>query len=243
MTGPVVRFHDVTAGYGFVRKRDVLRRVSVEFSPGRVTGLMGRNGAGKTTLIRLALGFVSARRGRVDIDLMAPSPYREEFGIGFLSEHTALPGGWTLDEFLRYGRSRCRAPDGVDVECVQQDIVDDLELGAERRKLLSGLSKGTARRAALAWALTGAPALVILDEPAGGLDPRSRMGLRKVTAGCAKRGATVIVSSHEVDELVRMCDEVRVVQQGSVSDPIAGEDLRTDVLEGIVGAAPTDRPA
>ncbi len=231
MTGPAVTVRDVTAGYGLLTRRDVLTGVSLDLPAGAATGLMGRNGAGKTTLIRLLLGVGDPRKGRVEIGDLDPAAYRERFGIGYLPERTVLPGGWILDDFLRYARYRSRASDSARVAADQARIVSTLELDSRRGEPLSTLSKGTARRAALAWALTGAPSLVILDEPASGLDPASRMGLRRVIVDCVARGATVLISSHEVDEMVRTCSHVRIVRNGDVSQAFTGDRLRTDLLE------------
>lgn len=240
MNGPPVRVRSLSAGYGRRSSRavPVLRDVELTLPPGSVTGLVGRNAAGKTTLLRLILGVHRPWSGRIDVDGMAPASYRRRRGVGYLAETPSLPRGWTAEDLLRYG---CHLS-GVAYRPGRSGAAEDLGLTDALGRRVETLSKGTARRVALAWAMTGDPALLVLDEPTEGLDPPARAALRAVVREAGHRGATVVVSSHELDEVVRICASAHVVAAGTVSDPFVGDTLQAELLEAAVRGPPTSRP-
>ena len=228
--GPAVRLSGVTAGYGgaapWAGRRTVLHDVTREVGPGSIIGLVGRNGAGKTTLLRLILGLGAPWSGTVEVGGTAPEAYRRRHGVAYLPETPALPAGWRVGELLRYG---CHLS-GVPWEPGRSGRADVLGLTDSFHRDVGRLSKGTARRVALAWALTGDPPLIVLDEPTGGLDPCGRDSLRTVVREAATRGGTVLFSSHELDEVVRCCSAAHVVAGGRVHDARSGPDLRVGPL-------------
>ena len=211
-------FEGVTKRYG---RTVALDRVSFRVRTGSCHGLVGPNGAGKTTTFGLAAGFLRAGTGTARVlgrDPHDRGPHRPRLGV--LPQDAALPAyldvGTLLTTWARLsGEPRPEAAARVALEHVALPEVWD---SSPRT-----LSHGVAKRVALAQALLGEPALLLLDEPTAGLDPRAAAEVRSLLAGL--RGQrTVVISSHNLQELERLCDAVtvldhgRVVQDGTLAD-------------------------
>ena len=200
----------VTKRYGSTVALD---RVSFQVRPGSCHGLVGPNGAGKTTTFALAAGFL--RPGTGTIRVLGRDPHDRSLNrprIGVLPQDADLPAyldvGTLLTTWARLsGEVRPDSAARVALERVQLPDVWD----ASPRSL----SHGVAKRVALAQALLGDPALLLLDEPTAGLDPRAAAEVRTLLSGL--RGQrTVIISSHNLSELERLCDAVTVLDHGKV---------------------------
>lgn len=194
--GPKVQVAKLHASYrnGF-RRLTVLAGADFKAGAGEVVAIVGPNGAGKTTLFRILTGFLTPDAGSCRIDGMVPTEYRQRHGIGFMPESCRPPGTWSTSHLLARGVDL-----GVSASMRQQEYQVAIDrTGLDRRTLRRALrkaSKGTRRRAVLAYALIGDPKLVVLDEPFSGLDPPSRVALRTEIQKAAVRSATVIISSH-----------------------------------------------
>jgi ABC-2 type transport system ATP-binding protein len=219
----MISIQGLTKSFGKVRAVDDL---SFTVPPGQVTGFLGPNGAGKTTTLRALLGLVRPDRGeaRVNgqryVDLAAPVTT-----VGAVLEATAFHPGRTARVHLH---ALCLAagvlPDRVDVVLDTVDLVD----AADRR--VAGFSLGMRQRLALASALLGDPEVLVLDEPANGLDPTGMHWLRGLLRALAAEGRTVLVSSHGLAELARTADRVVVIDQGRlVADEPVGSHLAADL--------------
>ena len=200
----------VTKRYGSTVALD---RVSFQVRPGSCHGLVGPNGAGKTTTFALAAGFL--RPGTGTIRVLGRDPHDRSLNrprIGVLPQDADLPAyldvGTLLTTWARLsGEVRPESAARVALERVQLPDVWD----ASPRSL----SHGVAKRVALAQVLLGDPALLLLDEPTAGLDPRAAAEVRTLLSGL--RGQrTVIISSHNLSELERLCDAVTVLDHGKV---------------------------
>ena len=204
----------VTYGRG-KRARPGLRGFTAGFGPG-ITGLVGPNGAGKTTFLRAVAGLLPPASGSLEIDGESPEAFVGARGIGFLPETPLFPGYLTVQEFL----SGLRGP-GSDGRWGQE-----AGLQALLRSPLDSLSMGQRKKVALAAALLGSPEVVLLDEPTNGLDPTAARDLRETLLREKAGGATLIVSSHHLDELQRIADALVFVKGGRV----AGSWTRRDAL-------------
>ena len=194
--------------------RAVVHDLSLELSAGTVLGLLGVNGAGKSTSLRMIAGVLAPDSGRVmlnGVDLAAqPGLARRE--IGYLPENAPLHDELSVAEYLHFcarlhGVARKRVAARVDHALQRCDLVD------LRHRLLGTLSKGMRQRAGIAQAVIHEPRLIILDEPASGLDPVQARGLRGLIASLREQHA-LILSTHVLSDVVACCDEVAILHQG-----------------------------
>jgi ABC-2 type transport system ATP-binding protein len=189
-----------------------VRDVSLSLSRGAITGFLGRNGAGKSTTMRLLAGVLVPQAGRVMLDgapLTGASSSAARARIGWAPEEPPTAPGLTVREHLRVARTlACARGRGVD------DVVAALDLGAVVDRLAGALSKGTRQRLGVAMALIGSPDVLLLDEPASGLDPAQVMALREVLQAEKARGAAILLSSHVVAELGALVDDVVAIRDG-----------------------------
>jgi ABC-2 type transport system ATP-binding protein len=190
--------------------RLVLDDVTLAIERGRVTGLLGPSGSGKSTLIRAIVGTQIVEGGRVSVlGLPAGSP-AVRARVGYVTQAPSVYDDLTVRENVRYFARLVGGPQASVDEAIQ--LVD---LGGEANAVVRHLSGGQIARASLAAALVGSPELLVLDEPTVGLDPVLRRDLWAAFARLAARGATLLVSSHVMDEADR-CDELVLLREGRV---------------------------
>jgi ABC-2 type transport system ATP-binding protein len=193
--------------------RSAVDDLALAIPTGSAWGLLGPNGAGKTTALRMALGFARPSDGEVRLQGHAPADPRARAGLGFLPERLTLPAHVTVDRWLTlHARliGLAREATGAAVrEALERTGVADR--GHER---IGGLSKGLRQRVGFAVALLGAPSLLVLDEPASGLDPLGMRDARGWIEAERARGATVLISSHQLSEVERTCEHVAILDHG-----------------------------
>jgi ABC-2 type transport system ATP-binding protein len=204
-------------------RRVALESLDLAVRPGQVLGLLGPNGAGKTTAIKLLLGLTRPTAGSGEV-LGQPLGGREaRRSIGYLPETFRYPPWLTCNEVLRL---HCRLAGLPAATCADQTLqaLGAVGLMARRGDRVGDLSKGLQQRLGLAVALLGDPRLIILDEPTSALDPVGRDDVRIIIRAARARGAAVILNSHLLGEVERVCDEVVIVHRGRA---IAQGGLRT----------------
>ena len=184
-----------------------LDSLTLEIPDGTVFGLLGPNGAGKTTFLRLVMGFVFPDSGQLDLGGLPPSR------IGFLPERAFYPARFSIrDQLTTFGRlaglSRATCRQEVD------KLLRQVQLYEIRQRRLGACSRGMLQRLGLAQALLGDPPLLLLDEPALGLDPAGQKFMREQIAALQQSGKTVILSSHHLDEITRICTHIAVIDRG-----------------------------
>jgi ABC-2 type transport system ATP-binding protein len=231
VSGPVIEFRSLTKRYGSTVALD---GIDLAVGRGELVGLLGPNGAGKTTAIKLILGLArpTAGSGRV---LDAP--------LGDIAARRRI--GY-LPELFRYQPwLRAREVLQLHAELAGIDLASRTSASAEALKLVDlddraddlvgTFSKGMQQRLGLAVALLGAPDLVLLDEPTSALDPVGRADVREIVRAARDRGATVILNSHLLTEVERVCDRIvivdhgRVVAAGALDDILAADGVRIRV--------------
>jgi ABC-2 type transport system ATP-binding protein len=184
--------------------------LSFAVEPGQVTGFLGPNGAGKTTTMRALLGLVRPSAGEALVEGRPPAQMREPLRtIGAALEATAFHPG-------RSGRNHLRvlaASAGIPASRVEE-VLEMVELSGAANRRVKGYSLGMRQRLALAAALLGEPRILILDEPANGLDPQGMRWLRDLLREQAAGGRTVLVSSHLLSEVAQTADELIVIREG-----------------------------
>jgi ABC-2 type transport system ATP-binding protein len=220
--GRMIKVEGVTRVYGSFTAVD---DVSFECQPGRVTGFLGPNGAGKSTTMRVMVGLTPATKGRVTIggheykDI--PNPGRH---VGVLLDASAQHGGRSGREILTLGARTMGLP-ATRVD----EMLELVSLSrAESKRRLKNYSLGMMQRLGIAHALLGDPEVLILDEPANGLDPAGIRWMRDLLKSYADRGGTVLLSSHLLNEVELIADEMiligngRIVAQGNKKALLAG---------------------
>ncbi len=202
-------------------KSTVLNGLSCHIPAGRITGLLGPSGAGKTTLIRAVVGVQVVRSGTVTV-LGLPAGSRElRARVGYVTQAPSVYPDLTVLENARYFASLA----GADAAAASA-AVDQVGLNSARDQLVGTLSGGQRSRASLACAVVGDPEVLVLDEPTVGQDPVLREELWDSFRQRANGGATVLVSSHVMDEANR-CDRLLLIRDGGLlADDTPGEVKR-----------------
>ena len=189
--------------------------VSFEVYRGQVFGYIGPNGAGKTTSMRIlaTLDLPTAGDAMIDGFSVLNDPDRARLRLGFMPDYFNTYPNVNVWEYLDfYARAyRFRGPDRV--RAVDR-VMEFTQLDRLAEKPIDGLSKGMKQRLCLGRALIHDPSVLVLDEPAAGLDPRARIELREMIRKLAAEGKTVLISSHILTELAEMCDVVGIIEQG-----------------------------
>jgi Cu-processing system ATP-binding protein len=203
-----VAVNGVTKSYGSVR---ALRDVSFDLDPGRLSALVGHNGAGKTTLIKLMLGLIRADRGAIRV--LGEDPAAGEFSarrqLGYLPENVAFNAALSGRETLAfYARLKQIKPATAWALLDRVGLMD----AADRR--VGTYSKGMRQRLGLAQALLGRPRVLLLDEPTTGLDPALRQTFYEILGELRDDGATVLISSHALNELEDRAEHVLIMNRG-----------------------------
>ncbi len=199
-----------------------LHNVALEVPDGAVYGLLGPNGAGKSTLIRLVMGFIFPDHGQVRCQL-PPA------GIGYLPERPAFPENSRMADYLRTAASLAGLH-GLPAERAVWEALAAVELTDMVRKRIHTCSKGERQRLAVAQALLGNPDFLILDEPAAGLDPAGQVLMRNLILRLHQQGKTVLLSSHHLGDVARLCTHVAVLNGGLVK--------RQGPLDTVLAAGP-----
>ncbi|WP_347976085.1 ABC transporter ATP-binding protein [Microbacterium sp. ProA8] len=218
----IAEFAHVTRRYGDLVAVD---DVSLEIDPGVIVGLLGPNGAGKTTLLSLLQGLRRPTSGRVTLFGADPSDAHARRLLGSTPQETALPDTLRVGEVLDYvgGHFADRAPTG--------ELAVEFGLDELLRRQCGSLSGGQKRRVAVALAFVGRPRLVLLDEPTTGLDVDARRTLWAAIRRQHEAGATVVVTSHYLEEIEALAQRVVVLGDGRVlaDDTVAHVTSRVGV--------------
>lgn len=223
MSTPVLALDEIHRSYG--PNLHALRGVSLELEAGEVVGLIGRNGAGKTTLIRVAAGLLKTHGG--DTRVFGMDPWQQAVEVkrrlGYVAESQAVPGHMTARNLIDLHRGLYPTWD----EDLERELLRRLAIDESAR--ISTLSKGQARKAMLLCAIAHRPELLILDEPAGGLDPSSRREFLEVSIELLNEGgSTILFSSHHMSDVERIAGRVAIIEMGEKLLDVDLDDFRQD---------------
>lgn len=232
----VVAAEGLTHRYG-----DVVALQALDLSiPGGVTGLVGANGAGKTTLLRLLLGLLHPSAGSVRVMGHDPqeSPLEVRARVGYMPEGECLPKDQTAADFVSYAAQLAGIP-AKEAKRRSSETLFLVGLEEERFRYLGDFSTGMQQRVKLAQAIVHDPALVLLDEPASGLDPEGRARMLELIQRLGRFGIDVIVSSHVLTDIEQTCDWVVMLDAGELlrSGPIDGFERHGTVVVEVLGRA------
>src|SRR5215204_1600739 len=229
-----------TAGLGKAYGRTVaLESLDIRVGAGEVFGFLGPNGAGKTTAVKLLLGLTRPTAGGGTVLGRPLGDLQARRRIGYLPELFRYQAWLTAREVLGlHGRLAGLAPARRGSETDR--VLEIVGLAARADDRTGGFSKGMQQRLGLAAALLGDPALVILDEPTSALDPVGRDDVRAIIRDARERGSAVLLNSHLLGEVERLCDHVAIVNRGRV---VAAGTLGDLLGESAVRLRVTDLPA
>lgn len=227
----VIEFKNVGKTYKSLLGNSVkaVEEFSLMVVEGEILGIAGPNGAGKTTLIAMMLGYLRPTTGTVEINGLPARQYVERSGIGYLSELIAINPKWRAETALvRYatlaGIPHSEIPRRVGY------VIELLGLVEHRDKKVKALSKGNLQRLGLAQALLRDEQILVLDEPTHGLDPVWTQRFRDIVEDLRRPDRTILIASHNLDELQRLADRVAIIDRGR---------LQRLVSTGYEHAAPT----
>src|SRR5437899_4490835 len=228
MTNPAVAVHGLTKIFPvpFHPTRGVLavKDLSLRIEPGEVYGLLGPNGSGKSTTLKIILGLVSPTRGRTEIFGRDSRLVESREAVGFLPENPYFYKYLTGAETLRFFGRLCGMT-GAPLKNRVNELLHLVGLEQARDRRLGGYSKGMLQRIGLAQALIQDPRLLVLDEPTAGVDPAGSREIRDLILDFKKRGITVMLCSHLLEQVQEICDRVGILHEGSLIREGRLEDL------------------
>lgn len=208
-----------------------LDEVSFSASPGRILGFLGPNGAGKSTTMKIITGFLAADSGSVTVlgeDALA-HPKKLAARIGYLPENNPLYLDSYVREFLEFSGG-IYGMKAADIRRRTEEMIRKTGLQSEQHKKIGQLSKGYRQRVGIARALLHDPALVILDEPTTGLDPNQLVDIRNLILEVAEN-KTLIFSTHIMQEVEAVCQDVVIINQGKILSAGSLADLKSASLQ------------
>jgi ABC-2 type transport system ATP-binding protein len=209
-----IEIEELTRSFG---RNQAVAGIDLQAGPG-VLGLLGPNGAGKTSLLRMLATVIPPSSGRLrllDRDPGAYGPRREiRRRLGYLPQSLGYYPAFTVVEFIEYFALLKEMP-AARVPAAVAAAVERVDLGGKARAKLRTLSGGMLRRVGIAQAIVNDPELLLLDEPTAGLDPEQRVAFRALLRGLGER-ATVVVSTHLVEDVGAACSEVALMDQGKI---------------------------
>lgn len=211
--------------------RLVISGLSVSVAGGSVTGLLGPSGCGKSTLMRSIVGVQARVTGTLRVLGHAAGDSALRPRIGYVTQAPSVYGDLSVRENLRYFARLLDAPDGR-----VEEVLDTVGLSGLERQVVGSLSGGERARVSLATAMLHRPDLLILDEPTVGLDPVLREDLWNTFRGLADAGATLLISSHVMDEAAE-CDELLLMRDGAMLAQTTPRELRERTGEQDLGSA------
>jgi len=223
VAAPAVRLERLTKVYdaptGSAGASEIVAadHLDLDIPPGEIFGLVGPNGAGKTTTLKMICGLLVPTAGRIAVHGVdvERDPETAWGLIGYLADFFSLYDDLTVREYLEYFAAAYKLPAAA-VPGRVAEIIGIVGLDAKRDAMIAGLSRGMKQRVAIARAIVHDPAVLVLDEPAVGLDPAGRIDFRNFVTAFRDRGKTVIITSHLLGDLEEICTVVALIQQGRV---------------------------
>lgn len=218
----LVETKDLTRRYGATV---ALERLNLEIPQGAVYGFIGPNGAGKTTTMRILTTLLTPTSGQAWVagHSVVDHPRAVRRAVGFMPDFFGVYDNMKAWEYLDFFASAYGVPPDRRATMIGE-LLELVDLGQKRDDYVMGLSRGMKQRLSLARTLVHDPVLLILDEPASGLDPRARVELRELLKELRSLGKTIMISSHILTELAEMCTHIGIIERGHL---LASGDVTT----------------
>jgi len=227
MSAPAVQIENISKFFPVPLRRQRVQAVknfSLVVEPGQVYGLLGPNGCGKSTTLKILLGLVSPNSGRALVFGKDSREYRSRRDVGFLPENPYFHKFLTAAELLSFHGKICGLS-GKKLTSRIDELIELVGLRDARDRRVGGFSKGMLQRIGLAQALVHNPGLVVLDEPTAGVDPAGSHQIRDLILDLKKRGKTILLTSHLLEQVQEICDRVGIMARGEMIREGSLEDL------------------
>lgn len=227
---PVLVARNLSRKFGKVQ---AVNGVSLAIGRGQVVGFVGANGAGKTTTMRILATLEVPDEGEVEVDgedaLAFPREARRK--LGWMPDGFGVYKGFSVENYLEFF-AHAHGLRRSQLTARLAEVIDFVGLGKLQSRPVDKLSKGEKQRLGLGRTLLGNPAVMILDEPAAGLDPQARLELKNLIRILSEEGRTIFISSHILSELAEMCDRMIFIDQGKIVHDGHVEDLQRGGQKG-----------
>lgn len=189
--------------------------LDMEVDNGALYGFVGPNGAGKTTTIKTITGLLCPDEGTVKADGIDvwKEPEKTKDLIGYVPDYFGMYDNLKVSEYMEFFAA-CYGLDGLKARKRNRALLEQVGLGAKEDFYVDGLSRGMKQRLCLARALIHNPALLVMDEPTAGLDPRTRVEFRELVRDLREDGKTILISSHLLSDLSELCTDIGIIDQG-----------------------------
>jgi ABC-2 type transport system ATP-binding protein len=225
-----IETNNLTRKFGKLTAVDAL---NLRIPEGSLFGLIGPNGAGKTTSLRMLAGLLDPSSGEIFINGCSTNQGWQEVRrqIGYMPDLFGVYEDMLVWEYLDFF-ARCYELPSQRRDQVIDELLDLVDLSEKRHDYVQSLSRGMRQRLCLAHTLVHDPAVLLLDEPASGLDPRARVEMRELLRELGAMGKTVIVSSHILAELAELCDSIGIIERGQLITSGTVEEVRRQATKG-----------
>ena len=230
----MLKIENLVKNYGKCR---ALNGLSMEVRKGELFGFIGPNGAGKTTTIKIMAGLLRADSGHVYLDgkdaLKDADKLKQK--IGYVPDNFGVYDNLKAIEYMEFYASTYGLV-GKEVQKRCYELMEQVGLEGRGEVYVDELSRGMQQRLCLARAMIHKPDILILDEPASGLDPRSRFEMKMILKELCRKGATILISSHILSELAEMCSSIGIIkkgellQQGSIEEIVSAVNISNPIL-------------
>ncbi len=209
-----IEINELSKWYG---KRLAIDDLSLTVEAGEIFGFIGPNGAGKTSTIRIIAGLLHPTSGEIRVAGFSTSQFPEEIKrrIGYMPDYFGVYPDLSVQEYLEFFSACYLIPEPRRLQLIDE-LLELVDLGHRRSDMVDQLSRGLKQRLSLARALINDPQVLLLDEPAAGLDPRARIEIRELFVELAHMGKTVFFSTHILSDVAEICDRVGIIEAGKL---------------------------
>jgi ABC-2 type transport system ATP-binding protein len=227
----MIKVNNLTKNYGSL---EVLKNISFEIKQGRTYGFLGQNGAGKTTTMNILTGLINYNGGEIYFDNMnfKQNKYKLLPRVGYLTQDPVFYNFMNAYEYLKFIGELNRMPKSK-IKTRSEELLELVRLIPSAKRRIGGYSGGMRQRLGIAVALFNDPAVLFLDEPTSALDPEGRMEVLELIGELKKQGKTVFLSTHILNDVERVCDEVSIIHNGEILLSQELENLKRNYVQPI----------
>ena len=229
---PIIEIKELTKRYGRTNSpRIAVQNLNLEVAEGEIFGFVGPNGAGKTTTLRVMATLLQSTNGDIFVagHSVCKSPREVRQVIGYMPDYFGVYHDMTVWEYLDYFAACYQIPHSAR-QALIDELLDLVDLSHRREDMVDGLSRGMKQRLSLARTLINDPRLLILDEPASGLDPRARIEIRSLLVELARLGKTIFFSTHILADVAEICTRVGIIEAGELVAAGELEELQQHLI-------------